>query len=277
MREDKQFFNGVIVGAILMSFVVASAVLYAIKPAAPQKQLPLPRSWAQQPETRPFAAKPQPAFAHIDLGVGQSFVIDGQDSVVLAAIAHPQTDMLVRLSGSGESSREDCLGGDMMVSIWSHQGQRLDHYASLTIPTEGCFKLIGWGASTQSLVFSETSIEGKNAFQRVWFYDVKTMTLSEGYSYALMTEADQLFHIWSYEHSHLVQTYHLLTGKFSPLFRVEGEGKITEDWLQDADIAVTTHVPVKSDLLLDGNIASYQKGLTMQIGQKTSFIPWKAR
>lgn len=277
MREDKQFIDGLIVGAMLFAFVVGSAMLYAIRPSTPP--LPLPRAWAKRPQQGFGQKSAAPAYASVDLGVGDIVYLEQKPYRVAAAVLHPQQDLVFRaLVAAGQGGECVNSADTVLFTLWQRDGQQLTSSGQQVFSEEareGCLTLQSWSAAN-SLVFSQTQTGNAAAFQRVWIYDLRSNKLAPAYQYEVIADETRQFvsHIWSSDGKSFWQKTNLITGETSGVYRGERGIKTDPQEFANEEVAFATESLARTDLLSEVNLRSYGQGLELIINGKTVFLSW---
>lgn len=256
-----------------MSFSIASAVLYAIRPSTAHQSLPLPRSWAKIPTAQPQS---QPAYAQIDPGVGQTVYLNDTSYRVIAGFSHPTKDLVFRLLVE-ETTSDSCLNTPKaaLFTLWAASGEQLvrsdEVNANKLLQAKGCISAVSW-TSNDSVAFKEWREQGQQATETLWVYETESQQLSAAiiYTFTAAKEGSPARFTWSGPSGQLVQTQ--AGDVISPLYR-RAPGDAEND-LSQAEIALETPFLVKSKLTSSANLADYERGLHVSVNGDDTFIPW---
>ena len=275
MQEDRAFINGIILGVLVVSFLVGTAILLALGPTQASQRLPLPSSWAVLPSNQAQIAQAQvtkPA---------QTVAVQGQIYKIIASASDASTTFSV-LKLASLAQEPSCFNQDnkdLIFATWQGNSElpaTFDRQTPSQMDTSGCTDLIGWQAE-RGVLFSHTTTDALNAQQSLVLYDPAHGGFQTEVAYSVVRKGNSVYQLWSSPVARFVQQLGV-KGQAGDLYHLPPGNDFDPAMLSTAPVILVADAELFSDLRSDANVQACLIGLYLsKEGQSdTTFIPWRS-
>lgn len=294
-KDDKQFFDGLLLGSILIGIVLIVLILYAFY------RTPQPLVDVQQKQAEEGAQVSQPVPEELDTtyesqinttttyNTNPYLIIDEQVDVeekyVYRLLAPVSDDHQIALDKALQTDTPtgclDSLSGfsDQVLTIWDIETTSLilaDEAPLDSLPGTICPIVRKWS-------------QGKLIIQ--FAYGDAGVANNTIYTYSLEKEVEEIINsvtifqnigiddtrIVSWAHDGIILGQQLSSEKISGIYNITGENHWEITNISDFPLVYETNLSAQTDLLSDFNLRNYTKGLEYFIGGERVVLQWNQK
>lgn len=314
-QEDKQFFDGMFVGAIIVGLVLVTIIAFFLFTSGQEvgENLSQPPDLIEEPavdtSTKPIAEK-QPQ----DDASGQlldTIAISGHQYVVIQLLEHPRKDLMFRLLAESTDDFSEIMdqysnsnyltsfngntlfytsenrpkhGQKVVFSFWTKNGQELvsidEDNENMPNAPLGSVHVLKW--LDENLILESFQGDTGFGFQDVFKYNPEDKTVSNllsyqtGWYFNADTSTEIIYTTWANNERKIGQILDTKTGAYSNLYYLPAQDT---DWTAHNKylIAYQTTSEVGADIKSDHNLSRYSEGLEIIVTGENVFIPWTVK
>ncbi len=285
-KENKQFFDGFLLGAILGGLILSTliaAALFADGEEAGETMPPISLQSTLQNQLEQTGQAYDLALISRDKGRSVTIGEPRQTYEIRSSFTNHDGSVIFRLlsdNAPASANQSDCYPSqtNLFATVWAENGEQLSEIYQLgpsdsVTSWQTCVNIHGF--ADNSLYFTILSFGGIEQYQQLMIIDEKG-ELHEGPSYGISFASDTvqypILHIWSYQDNSLVQIQRS-EAEYSDL---KGLGasrqQINLESVLEANAKLKTSEAVQVNLHAKHNRTAYEQGIEIQTADGQNII-----
>lgn len=312
LKEDRQFFDGLLTGAVIVGLVLITIITVILFRNGPEVGENLLEPIDLVDEKKDAFIEPITKTEPTDVAYYlETIIINGQQYVIIQILEHPTEDLMFRLlaldsptlidriSKYQSSEFSQAFNGDtiyytndnkfqrfekVVFSFWRGGGQELinidDNNQDMPQAPVGYVHVTQWLGD--NLVIESIEGDAGTGHNEIFKYNPSDQTIESVIKYQTgwyaTNDADIeiIYSTWSQGGRTIGQLVDAINGIYSNLYYLPSENI---DWVNHNKylIAHQTASEVGADIKSDNNLIRYSEGLEITVEGENLFIPWTAK